>query len=286
MKKIILSLFSVALFNFSDAQLKTPQASMSTSIEQIVGLTEIELEYARPSKKGRKVFGDLVPYGKIWRTGANKNTTIEFNDDVVIEAQTLKAGKYAIYTIPYESYWEVLFYYDTDNWGVPQKWDDSKVVAKTKAKVEKAAFPIETFTISFDNLEYNSAVLNFAWDEIQVGVGIQVPTDKKVEESIKKTINNNPSSQDLMAAANYYYATEKDILVAKRWMDEGMEKNEDPAFYQLYQHALINAKANDTEFALKLVQQALEASKKAGNDEYVRKCESLMNDLKTNLSSQ
>ena len=135
MKKLVF-LVSVFLVSMTmEAQITTPQASPSSTLKQSVGLTDVTVEYSRPSMRGRTIFGDLVPYGKLWRTGANKNTTLEFSTDVTIDGQALKAGTYAIFTKPGESSWEIIFYSDTDNWGTPQKWDDSKVAAKTNAEV-------------------------------------------------------------------------------------------------------------------------------------------------------
>ncbi len=108
------------------AQIQTPQPSPYQKIEQTVGLSTVTVEYSRPSMKGRKIFGGLVPYDKLWRTGANRNTIVSFSDDVKIGSTTLKAGNYAIFTKPNPQSWEIYFYSDTNNWGTPQKWDESK----------------------------------------------------------------------------------------------------------------------------------------------------------------
>src|SRR5690606_10569362 len=241
-----------------------------SELETTVGLTKIELEYSRPNKNGREVFGNLVPYGKIWRTGANKNTTISFSDDVVIDGQTLKAGKYAIYTKPEKDNWEIYFYTDTENWGNPEKWDDKKVAAKTTAKAHKIPLEVETFSISIDDLTNDSAKLNFLWDNIYVETKIEFPTDKKVMASIEKTMKGSPTAQDYMSAANYYCTTGKDIQQAKKWIDEGMKMNKDPKFYQLRQQSLIYARAGDKKGAISLAQQSLDAAKKAGNADYIK----------------
>ena len=134
MKKIILC-FTVALFSLgANAQLKMPQPSPSAKIEQVIGLTDVSVEYSRPGMKGRTIYGDLVPYDKLWRTGANKNTMITFSDDVKVGGKELKAGSYAIFTKPGKENWEVIFYSDTENWGTPREWDDAKVAAKVMVK--------------------------------------------------------------------------------------------------------------------------------------------------------
>ncbi|HLV24634.1 MAG TPA: DUF2911 domain-containing protein [Moheibacter sp.] len=270
MKKIFTSLALCTLMLAATAQVQTPQASAPSELETTVGLTKIELEYSRPNKNGREVFGNLVPYGKIWRTGANKNTTISFSDDVVIDGQTLKAGKYAIYTKPEKDNWEIYFYTDTENWGNPEKWDDKKVAAKTTAKAHKIPLEVETFSISIDDLTNDSAKLNFLWDNIYVETKIEFPTDKKVMASIEKTMKGSPTAQDYMSAANYYFTTGKDIQQAKKWIDEGMKMNKDPKFYQLRQQSLIYARAGDKKGAISLAQQSLDAAKKAGNADYIK----------------
>lgn len=270
---------TTALFSVGTAQVTTPQSSSYAEIETIVGLTKIEIEYSRPNKNGREIFGNLVGYNKVWRTGANKNTTIEFKDDVLIDGQKLKAGKYALYTKPGKDSWEIYFYSDTKNWGEPENWQDSKIAAKTTAKVQKLNSSVETFTVSLDDVNMNSAMLNIAWDNVKVGTKIEVPTDVKVMESINKAMSGKPTSQDYMSAASYYFAADKDIQQAKKWMDEGMKMNEKPAFYQIYQQALIHAKAGDKKSAIELANKSIIASKEAGNDDYVKLNDDLIKKL-------
>src|SRR5690606_9118470 len=270
MKKSLTFIALIFFTIFSSAQVEIPQASPSADLEFEVGLTDIEIEYSRPNKRDRVIFGDRVPYGKIWRTGANKNTTISFSDDVIIDGQTLKAGKYAIFTKPEKENWEIYFYSETENWGVPEKWDDKKVVAKTTAKANKIPLEVETLSISIDDLTHDSAKLNFLWDNIYVETKIEVPTDKKVMASIAETMKGNPTPQDYLAAANYYYTTGKDIQQAKKWIDEGMKDNTEPRFWQLRQQSLIYAKAGDIKGAISLAQKSLDAAKQAGNEDYIK----------------
>lgn len=270
MKKILTLACALSISALSYAQVKTPAASVAAEYEVTVGLTDIELEYSRPNKNGREIFGNLVPYGKIWRTGANKNSTISFSDDVVIGGQTVKAGKYAIFTKPGKDSWEVYFYTDNENWGAPEKWDDKKVAAKATAKVENMPFSFETFAISVDNLTMNSAMLNFLWDTVYVEVPITVPTDQKVMASIDSAMKGSPTAQDYMSAANYYSNSGKDIKQAKKWFDEGMKINKDPKFYQYRQQALIYAKAGDKKGAIELAKKSLKGAEEAKNADYIK----------------
>ena len=133
MKKIIFVLTSMIASYVIHAQVKTPAPSPHSVLTQVVGLTDVTVDYSRPSAKGRLIFGDLVPFGKLWRTGANSNTTVSFSEDVVINGTTLKKGKYALYTTPKADMWEVIFYTANDNWGTPENWDANKVAVLVNA---------------------------------------------------------------------------------------------------------------------------------------------------------
>ena len=148
-------LFLLAIGTTAWSQVNTPAPSPFQKVEQKVGLTDITLEYSRPSMKGRTIYGDLVPYGAIWRTGANANTKITFSDKVMIGGSTLEAGTYAVYSRPGEKSWEIMFYSDANNWGNPREWDESKVAAKVTSEVYPMEMAVETFTITFDDLSNN-----------------------------------------------------------------------------------------------------------------------------------
>ena len=251
------------------SQITTPAASPAASLEQTVGLSDVSVTYSRPSMRGRTIFGDLVPFDKIWRTGANARTVITFSDDVTIDGQELKAGSYAIFTKPGASSWEVYFYTETTGGGTPEKWDDSKVAAKATASVESMPMDVETFTISIDNLSYNGATLGMLWEKSYVGVPFTVPTDATVSESIENTLNG-PGAGDYYDAAVYYLEAGKDIAKAKEWMDKAMSMTPEPAFWQLRQQSLIYAKAGDTKGAIEVAKKSLAAAEQANNQDYVK----------------
>lgn len=270
MKKLITLLMVFAVTFTVNAQIETPQPSPLQKIEQKVGLTDVSVQYSRPSMKGRTIFGDLVPYGKLWRTGANQNTMVTFSTDVMVGESTLKAGSYAIFSKPNKDNWEVIFYSDTNNWGTPQKWDDSKVAAKVNAKVYDIPMDIETFTVSFDDLTNDSAVLGIMWEKTYVAVKFDVPTDKAVTTAINKVMNG-PSADDYYAAARYYLESGKDINKAVVWMDKAIEMTkENPRFWWLRQQSLIKAKAGDKKGAIKAAKASLEGAEKAGNADYIK----------------
>ena len=268
MKKIILAAFVGLLSLGSFAQVETPQPSPFQKIEQKVGLTDVTLEYSRPSMRGRKIFGDLVPYGNVWRTGANANTKITFSDDVTVGGKELKAGSYAIYTKPSAESWEILFYSNSENWGTPRNWDASKVSASLTVDVFKMPIPIETFTMSFDDVKNDSANLGILWESSYVGVPISFQTDKHVTASIEKVMEG-PSDRDYYSAAVYYLESGKDINKAKNWIDKAIELREQPAFWYHRQQSLIYAKAGDKKGAVKAAKKSLDLATKAGNNDYV-----------------
>lgn len=268
MKKLILlaclGLFSIGAY----AQVKTPAASPSQKLEQTVGLTDVTVEYSRPSMKGRKIFGGLVPYDKTWRSGANANTKITFGDAVMIGDKTLKPGSYAVYTRPGAANWDVIFYSDANNWGLPQKWDETKVAAKVTVPAVTMPMMVETFTISIDDLKNDSAQLGILWENVYVGVPMTFHTDKMVTASIENVMNG-PSANDYYQSAVYYLEADKDINKAKMWIDKAIAMREQPAFWYHRQQSLIYAKAGDKKGAIEAARTSLKLAREAGNDDYV-----------------
>ncbi|MEX1383734.1 DUF2911 domain-containing protein [Lutibacter sp.] len=268
LKKLSLLLLFVGLTATSYAQIKTPQPSPAAKMEQVVGLTDVSVEYSRPAMRGRTIFGDLVPYGEVWRTGANANTKITFGDNVTIDGQELKKGTYAIFTIPNETSWDVIFYSDSNNWGAPQKWDESKVAAKTTAKVEEMPMSIESFTLTFDDVKTGSAILGMLWENVYVGVTFEVPTDKITSKSIE-TVMAGPSGNDYFQAASYYHAEGKDLKQALAWMQKATA-GDNPPFWYLRRMSLIQADLGDKAGAIATAKKSLEGAMKANNADYVK----------------
>ena len=251
------------------AQIKTPAPSPAAGLTQTVGLTDVKVDYSRPSMKGRTVFGNLVPYGKMWRTGANKNTIVSFSTDVTIGGGEVKAGEYAVFTKPSQNSWEVYFYSDTNNWGTPGKWDDSKVAAMVKVNVDKMPMPVETFTITVDDLTNNGAKLGILWENVYVGVPIGVPANNTVLASIDKVMNG-PAAGDYYNAAVYLASTNQKLDDAKKYMDKAMSLTKEPAYWQLRQQSLLLAKTGDKKGAIKAAKASLEGATKNGNADYVK----------------
>lgn len=272
MKKILSSLFVMSMlflsFQDADAQVKTPAASPAAKVMQTVGLTEVSIAYSRPGVKGRTIFGDLVPYDKMWRTGANKNPIITFSDDVMVGETALKKGEYAIFTKPGKMEWEVYFYTDTNNWGTPETWDEAKVAAKVMAKPMSLNHSLESFTMSIHNISDGGASLTIAWDKTAIQVPFTVPTDATVMASIDK-IMAGPSANDYYNAARYYKDSGKDMAQALTWINKSLKMGGDK-FWILRHKSLIQAKLGDKKGAIATAKKSKELAAAAGNDGYVK----------------
>lgn len=271
MKKL-LSIFAVIALSFSvNAQIKTPQPSPTAKLQQQVGLTDVTIEYSRPGVKGRKIFGGLEPFGTVWRTGANKNTTIKFSTPVTVGGQKLKKGTYAIFTrLISAKEWEVIFYKKADNWGTPKKIDEKKIAATVKVEVMEVPFVVETLAIDVNNITNNGANLEIIWEKSYVAVPFAVPTDKAVMANIEKVLDG-PSGNDYYAAAVYYLQEGKDIEKAKEWIGKTVAMSGDKTpFWVLRQQSLIHAKAGDKKGAIAAAKKSLAAAEKAENAHYIK----------------
>lgn len=269
MKKIIVALaLMIATFTI-DAQVKVPQPSPKSTLTQTVGLTDVEVEYSRPSAKGRVVFGNLVPFGKLWRTGANANTIISFSEDVMIGGSTLKKGKYSLFTTPKADSWEVVFYTDTDNWGTPETWSESKVALKTTVKSEVLNRNVESFTVSINNLDNNFGHLELSWEKTLVAIKFEVPTQKSALASIDKTLAG-PSAGDYFSAAQFYYQSNQDASKALSYVNKALDLNTTKPFWYNRLKSLIQAKMGDKKGAIETAKISLAAAEVAKNDDYVK----------------
>jgi tetratricopeptide (TPR) repeat protein len=269
MKNIVvtIAIFMISVVGIS--QVKTPQASPKSVINQVVGLTEVEIEYSRPSARGRVVLGELVPFGKLWRTGANANTTISFSEDVVIDGKTLKKGKYALFTLPRIETWEIIFYTKTDNWGNPDTFSEENVALRAIVKPEMTSRNVETFTIDITNLDNNFAILNLMWEKTLVALKFEVPTQKTAIASIEKALAG-PTAGDYFSSAQFFYQSNGDLTKALTYVNKALELNTDKPFYYYRLKSLIQAKLGDKKGALETAKISLAASILAKNNDYVK----------------
>jgi len=269
MKKIIFLLAMMIANYVTEAQIKTPQQSPKSTLTQVVGLTDVEIVYSRPSARGRAIMGDLVPFGKLWRTGANENTTISFSDDVVIDGKKLAKGKYSIYTTPKADNWEVVFYSKTDNWGNPATWDEANVALRTNVVPETLDRNVDSFTIGISNLDSNLATLELSWEKTLVGIKFEVPTQKNTMNSIEKTLAG-PSSGDYFSSAQYFFQSNGDLIKARTYIDKALEMSTEKPFYYLRLKSLIQAKQGDKKGAIETAKLSIAAAEIAKNQDYVK----------------
>ena len=270
-------LFIITFLFFSSGtisgQIQTPRISPSSELEQVVGLTEIEIDYNRPSTRGRVIFGNLVPFGKLWRTGANSGTEISFSTDVKIDGKEVKEGSYSVFTIPNKESWELILYSQTNLWSVPRDWDESKIVFSSNIDVNKmsSADAIETFSIWIGNVTNNDCHLNIGWADTYIKVKIDVPTRELVEKSISSTLSGSEiKASDYYAAAVYYREENIKLDQAKEWMEKFIEMTDKPRFFHLRQYALILAGNNDYKGAVNASRRSLRLSIQANNQDYVK----------------
>jgi len=263
MKKLLIFSGIIAFSINTMAQLQRPMASPQAKAEQKVGLTDVKVEYYRPSKNNRVILGEVVPFNEVWRTGANENTKFTTSDAVIFGKDTLKTGTYAVFTKPNKEAWEVIFYADYSNWGTPDQWDEKKVVLTLKAPVQVLNDVVETFTIGFDKLTTKSAELTFAWDKTKVVLPFTVPTATKMQANIDKVMNG-PSSGDYHAAAEFYFKEKKDLKKALEWESKAVEMRPE-AYWYITMKAQIQAELGDFKGAVESAKQSMSAAEKAGD---------------------
>ena len=267
-------IFTLLLFtvNLSFSQINTPRVSPASEVEQMVGLTEIEIEYSRPSMRGREVFGNLVPFGKVWRTGADNSTKISFDTDVIISGKTIQSGTYSIFSIPNKESWEIIFYSDVELWGVPRDWSENKIVFSSMFDVKKLKKinTVETFTISFNDLTNNDVNMSISWENTSVDIKIEVPTRSMVESDINKVLSDNPKSSDYYAAAVFYRQENINLDKALEWMNKAIEMNESPRFWQYRQQSLIMAANDKFAEAVDAAKKSLNLAIEADNQDYIK----------------
>lgn len=276
---VLAAMAAVSVFSTSlQAQLKVPAPSPSQTLKQSIGLGEITIDYSRPSVKGRVVFGDLVPYGKVWRTGANATTKITFSDDVKLEGNDVKAGTYGLYTIPNKDSWEVMLYKDLSLNGNVADYKAENEALHIKVKPSMLANKVESFTINLADLTSNAATLELMWDKTRVPVMISTDIDSRIMKNIEAnvTADNRPYFQ----AASYYYDNNKDLKQALEWANRAAEQNQ-KAFWVVMLRAKIESKLNDKAATLSDAEKVITLAKEAKNDDYVKQAEKLIAETKS-----
>lgn len=277
MKKVILGFLMIALSVHAEAQtLKVPSASTSQVVKQEFGLGSIELNYSRPNLKGRTIFGDLVPYGAIWRTGANTATILTFSDEVVIGGKKVPAGKYGLLTIPGASSWTIIISKQTDV-SSPAAYKQDMDVVRLEATPMALPFPIETFMIHFERVTSNELDLMLIWDQTAVSFSIREDVDAKILGQIDNLMNKD--NRPYYNAAVYYMDNKKDLSKAAQWLDKAVEQNPN-AYWIWYQKARCLSLLNKKAEAKVASEKSWTLAKEAKNGDYVTLNEKLQSTLK------
>jgi hypothetical protein len=293
MKKLILScmLMAATTIVVHAQQLKTPAPSTTQKISQEFGIGSIDLSYSRPGVKNRKVFGDLVPFGKMWRTGANTATRIKFSHDATVAGQLVKAGEYSIFTIPNENSWTFILNKDPNSKGVPEykKEDDvlntivqsDQMVKLPPMKLRKGeSVPVinvvETFTMQFANITSNSCELHIMWENTAVKIPIKVEYDEAVMKQIDNIMNKD--TKPYYSSAMYYMENGKDLNKALEWFNKALEQNS-KAYWVMLNKAKCQQKLGSKAEALETAKKTLELAKEGKNEDYVKMAETLIGTL-------
>ncbi len=278
MKRIfpIIAIIASLLAYNAGAQVKMPAPSPTQTIKQDFGMGSIELSYSRPGAKGRKIFGDLVPDNKLWRTGANAATRISFTDPVEIGGVKVDSGTYVLYTIPGEVSWEIILNKGLKNWGI-DGYKESEDAARFKVAPAKAKSTVETFTMQFANIKPESCDLQISWENTVVNI----PIVENIKESLKKQIDAalQTDKKPYWQAAQFYNEYDKNLPKALEYVNKAVEENP-KAFYMYLYKAKIQKEMGDNAGALASSNTSLTLAKEANNNDYVKMNLDLQKQLK------
>lgn len=257
-------------------KLELPATSSAQKIEQQLGTSKITVNYARPSVKGRKIFGGLVPYGQVWRTGANKVTDIAFDKPVSLDGHLVPAGKYGLVTVPGKDRWTIILTSQADIWGV-YEYDRSKDVLRFDVPVRKAKQAQETLTLSFEDVSPFKATFRMAWEKTLVEFPITIDQDAEIEKAINDAISRG--EKPYFRAANFYANNGKDLNKALEWITQAEADYKEAPHYWYWRGKIENGLGRKAE-ALSSAQKGLDFAEKAKNEEYIRLNKELIKTIK------
>ncbi|MFT6815482.1 MAG: hypothetical protein ACJAZ3_001392 [Sphingobacteriales bacterium] len=277
---LVVSLLVLTL-GTTQAQIETPQPSPTASFTQTVGLDEITVEYSRPSMKDRAIFGALVPFSEMWRTGANASTKITLNADMTIEGNKVPKGTYAIYTIPAKEMWTIVLHKNITHWGFGgEDYNAEEDLVRFSVKPSATPMKIESLTIAAGNLGMNNADIMIMWENTMVSFKVTSEIDERIVAQIEKTLNPTPSFRDYYSAANYYYDSGKDKTQAMVYINKAVELNAE-AFWVIHKKAKMQKEAGDYKGAIATAGLSKEAAVKADYDAYIKMNDELISECKS-----
>lgn len=274
---LAIAVSAISINNIDAQQLKTPAPSPLQTLKQDFALSSISIEYSRPSAKGRKIYGDVVPFGSVWRTGANGATKITFGEDVKVEGQNLPAGTYALYSVPNKDSWELMLYKDLTLGGNTADYKKENELVRFTVKPTALTEKVETFEVNVANISSNAANIELNWENTRVAFSVVADIDSKIMKSIEKTVIND--AKPYYQAASYYYENNKDLKLALEWIDKAVSQNP-KAYWVLLLKAKIQFKANDKKGASVTASEVVKIAKEDQDDAYVKMAEKIIADCK------
>ena len=279
MKKILL-LSAIFCYSFISGQIKSPQPSPTATITQKVGVSDISVEYSRPGAKGREIFGGLVSYGKMWRTGANKATKITFNENCVFGGAKVKKGSYSLFTIPGEKEWRVVLNKNTELWGVGE-YDEENQVCSIVAKAIDTKDFTESFTIDFGTFQSFSAIMSLKWANTKIDIKIESLEAKKLEKQYLELLTKGPSANDYYNGAKFFADNTSEYEMALEWINTAIKKRPD-AFWMQFHKARILKKMGNNKESISVAEGVIELAREKKDDYgYIKRSEDLIKSIKS-----
>lgn len=268
MKRSILIALAVLSIK-ATAQISVPAPSPLSTIDQKVGLTDLSITYSRPGVKERKIFGELVPFGEMWRLGANASTKLKTSSDIEIEGHDVPAGEYALYAIPNADKWTIIIHKNTSYWGTGgDKYTADEDLVRFDVKPNtKYPLSVETMTFAFTDITTDGCNIEFTWENTQVKLAVKTNVDDQVMKEINMKMKG-VSAATYFQSARYYYENDKDIAMAYEWINLALKENE--KFWMVRVKALIEAKMGIYDKAIATATHSMELAEEAGNKDYVR----------------
>ena len=279
MKKTLI-LSAMFCYGFITAQIKTPQPSPTATITQKVGISNISVEYSRPGAKEREIFGGLVSYEKMWRTGANKATKITFDENCVFGGAKIKKGSYSLFTIPGKKEWTVVLNKNTELWGVGE-YDKEKQVCSIVAKVIETKDFTESFTIDFGTFQSFSAIMSLKWANTKIGIKIESLAAKELEKQFVELLTKGPSANDYYNGAKFFADNTSEYDMALEWINTAIEKKPD-AFWMKFHKARILKKIGNNKQSISVAEEVISLAKEKQDDYgYIKRSEDLIKSIKS-----
>jgi hypothetical protein len=276
-KKNLLTGMAACLLVFgATAQIKMPAPSSTQTIKQDFGMGMVELTYSRPSLKGRKIYVDLAPAGKLWRTGANAATRLRFTTPVEMGGKKVDTGTYVLYTVPNEESWEIVINKGLDNWGT-DGYKESEDVCRFRVTPTKSKTTTETFTMQFANIQPESCELQLMWGKVVVPIAITTDIKEKLRAQLEAALQTD--KKPYWQAAQFYNEYDNNKAKALEYATKATEANPKAFWIWLYK-ARIQKDMGDNEGAKASANQSLALAKEAKNDDYVKMNEELLRKLK------